>query len=318
MVTQATIRPKRRYDARLATSVVIWTWLDRCLRPSTPRPHRSRAGTRGRVRSCRAARCGQGSRAGASSAWRATGRRLASPELVEQIAKHRLGRRVDRGDRLRADDDPADRGIGFIDKGEDLVGEQRGVGEEQRRIEAIQEQSGVGSRVVVAGCQERAGAWVPDQHRRPRLRGSLGHQKEGQDDDCHDARQHPDEDDDGGRCDGQAELGAIDRSEAPELTRIEQTDRDDRDDPGQGGLGQRGEQRRQQEQGHDDQGRNDERADLRPRAAVSRREASGLASVDRKPSRQGCPDIRDTKSHEFATGIDPVVPTARQDLACHA
>jgi hypothetical protein len=33
--------------------------------------------------------------------------------------------------------------------------------------------------------------------------------------------EHPDEDDDRGRRDRQAELGAVDRSEAPEFTRIE-------------------------------------------------------------------------------------------------
>ena len=72
-------------------------------------------------------------------------------QLLEQVAEGVGGGGVDVGDGLGGHHHPADRGGGVVDQAADPAPEVAGVGEEQRGVEAVQEQAGnpAGGRVAL-------------------------------------------------------------------------------------------------------------------------------------------------------------------------
>ena len=105
----------------------------------------------------------------------------------------------------------------------DVVAEDVRVGEEQRGVEAVQDDPRLGDPVGRGvRAPEAVGARHPHEERRPRPGGTLGHEEERQDGDDHHAREHAHGHDDDRRDHREDRLRARDAGEPAELGRVEQ------------------------------------------------------------------------------------------------
>ena len=239
-------------------------------------------------------------------------------QVGDELAEHLRGGGVDVGDRLRRDDDTADLAGAGVDPLLEVVGEVPGIGEEQRRVEPVQQQAGnrvtlrMASTVVVALQPVH-----PDEFCRvglPFQADEVEDRQRDRDRGAGDGSEHGHRD---RRGDGEDELAAPHPEEADHGRNVDERDRRRAHDRGQRGFGHVAE-RRGHRHGHEDhRHRSDDPGELGACPGGLRHRRTGTARADREAVEEPGGDVAETERDEFPAVVDRLAPPDRHRSRQH-
>ena len=229
----------------------------------------------------------------------------AAVELLAQLLQG-VGRRdVDLRDRLGVEHEPADRDLGLVDRREGTQAEVLGVGEEQRRVVAVDHQPrhDPRRRVVVDVVHARHAGHDPE-HGVVRARDPAQQVEHRQGDGGHDAEEDAEDQhrDRGGE--GQHELTGAEATEADQLAYVDQARRGVHDDRREAGHRERRQQRPEREHRQHRADDGDEPAELGalPDGVADRRPAAAAADGD--AADQSGAEVRTAEREQLTLRVD--------------